>query len=273
MSTLAWYFPRSMEEATLLVREPGIVPHGGGTGLLRTGVDRLNGLIDLRYLPVFDLRHENGVIEIGAGLTFAEVVRQLLTVNPESVLVQSLSRAAATPLRNRITMGGSVAMAPVWSDLLGPLVALEADVVLSGKREGVFAVTEYVSDRQLRTGTLVKAVRVKDEPWESYYFRATATHFDYASFTITALARANAGILEDLRLVVVGAKQKFVRLLDLEARLTGQDIAAVDVSGICRETGVEFSAKTIGGPEYVKHVFSVELERAVKAIAGCTHSA
>lgn len=272
MNTLAWYYPRDMEEATLLLKEPGVVPHGGGTGLLRTGIDRLSGLIDLRYLPLFDFRTQDSIIEVGAGLTYAEVVRQMRAIAPDSILVQSLSCAAATPLRNRITIGGSVAMSPVWSDLLGPLVALEADVALAGAHEGIFPVTDYVADRQLRTGTLVRAVRVRNEPWKSYYFRATATHFDYASFNITVLIKTNDGAIEDLRLVVVGTKQKLNRLSDLETRLIGQQIATLDVSGIGQEAGVEFSAKTIGGPKYVAHLFGVELERALKTTICGNHS-
>ncbi len=37
MKSLAWYYPRDLDEAILLLQEPGVVPHGGGTGLLRTG--------------------------------------------------------------------------------------------------------------------------------------------------------------------------------------------------------------------------------------------
>jgi len=266
MKTLAWYYPRDLEEATLLLQEPGVVPHGGGTGLLRTGLGHLSGLVDLRYLPVFDFKVQDGVIEMGAGLTFAEVVRRMSALEPDSVLVKSLGRAAATPLRNRITIGGSVAMAPPWSDLLGPLVALEAEVVLAGGREETCPVADYVADRERRTGTLVTAVRVRREPWQSVYVRATATHFDYAAFTITLLAKTNDGVVEDIRLVVVGAKNKVNRLRELEASLIGQPAGALRAPALGADLGLEFPAKTIGGPEYVAHLFHVELERALAAL-------
>lgn len=266
MKTLAWYYPRDLEEAILLLQEPGVVPHGGGTGLLRTGLGHVSGLIDLRYLPVYHFKAQDGVIEIGAGLTFAEAVRRMSALDPDSVLVKSLSRAAATPLRNRITIGGSVAMAPPWSDLLGPLVALEAEVILAGGREQTCPLAEYVADRERRTGALVTAVRVKREPWRSVYFRATATHFDYAAFTITVLAKTNDGLIEDIRLVVVGAKTKVNRLRELEASLIGRPVGGLHVSDLGADLGLEFPAKTIGGPEYVAHLFRVELERALAAL-------
>lgn len=266
MKSLAWYYPRDLEEATLLLQEPGVVPHGGGTGLLRTGLGHVSGLLDLRYLPVHHFSAQDGLIEIGAGLTFAEVVRRMSALDPDSVLVKSLSRAAATPLRNRITVGGSVAMAPPWSDLLGPLVALEAEVVLAGGREETCSVADYVEDRERRAGTLVTAVRVKREPWQSVYSRATATYFDYAAFTITVLAKTNDGLVEDIRLAVVGAKNKVSRLRELEASLIGQPVGAPQVPALGADLGLEFPAKTIGGPKYVAHLFRVELERALAAL-------
>ena len=223
MKELTWYYPTRLEEATDLLRDPGIVPHGGGTGLLRAGLGRFTGLVDLRRLPVHDFRAGDGYVEIGAGLTFADAAARMAQVDPDSVLVKALSRAAATPLRDRITVGGSVAMAPPWSDLLGPLLALDAEVLLAGAESGVFPVSRYLDDRSLRKGTLVTGVRLAAGPWRSRYVRATATHFDYASFTLTVMAKVGpSGAVDDLRLAVVGAKQSAQRLTDLERKVKGR---------------------------------------------------
>jgi len=267
MKNLTWYYPTTLKEATALLAEPGIVPHGGGTGILRTGTDHLSGLIDLRYLPLFAFKQEDDTVEIGAGLTFSDVLRHEKMTDPDSILVQSLSRAAATPLRNRITVGGSIAMAPVWSDLLGPLIALEAKLVLAGAHEGVIPVESYLQDRALQTGTLITGVRHKAGNWRAQYFRASATRFDYASFTITALAQVDERqIIEALRLVVVGNTQKYVRLAELEAHLTGHKVSDIDFARLGTGSDVAFSAKTIGSADYVRHCFQVELERTLEAV-------
>ena len=264
MKELTWYYPTRLEEAADLLRDPGVVPHGGGTGLLRTGLGRFTGLIDLRRLPVHDFRAENGRVEIGAGLTFADVIARMAQVDPDSVLVKALSRAAATPLRDRITIGGSVAMAPPWSDLVGPLLALDAQVSLAGAQPGPCPLSQYVADRSLHRGTLVTGIHFAAGPWRSHYVRATATHFDYASFTLTVLAKVGpSGVIEDLRLAVVGAKQSALRLSDLERKLTGQNVDALDLAGLAARGGVEFPAKAIGSAEYVRGLFRVELERAL----------
>ena len=267
MNNLTWHYPENLDEVAHLLKEPGLVPHGGGTGILRTGTNYLNGLIDLRCLPLFYCEADLDTIEIGAGLTYHEVIQWMKGVDPDSILVKSLSRAAATPLRNRITIGGSIAMAPVWSDLLGPLVALEAEVMLTGAQEGAFPVTDYVGSRELRAGSLVRGIRIRPDRWQSHYVRAAATQFDYAGFTITLLWKLDdRRVIDDLRLVVVGNKRKYERLSELEGRLVGQGADDLDLSTVGAETGLEFSTKTIGGPDYVRHLFDVELQRAIETV-------
>jgi len=267
MKNLTWYYPTTLDEANGLLAEPGVVPHGGGTGLLRAGMDHVTGLIDLHRLPLFDLKRTEDTVEIGAGMSYADVIRHSKVADPDSILVQALGKAAASPLRNRITVGGSIAMAPVWSDLLGPLVALEADVLLSGAHEGPVPVETYVQSRDLQKGTLVNRVRFQAGDWRAQYFRATATRFDYASFTITVLARLDKQrVIEAVRVVVVGSKQKYARLAELEAHLTGCEAGEVDLAQLAAHTAVDFSAKTIGSADYVRQCFQVELERTLEAV-------
>lgn len=267
MRELKWYYPRKLEEVVELLREPGVVPHGGGTGILRTGTAKLKGLIDLRGLPLHDFRASKESVEIGAARTFAEVVEDMGRLDPGSVLVQALSQAASTPLRNRITVGGSVALAPIWSDLLGPLVALGAEVSLIGAHEGYYPVADFVRDRVLHKGTLITGVRFGADRWRAHYFRAARTTFDYASFNLTVLLKKGAGgLIEDCRLVVVGNKRQFKRLEEQEKDLIGYKVGEVDFAALATRVKVDFTPKALGSPEYIRHLFGVELERGLVAV-------
>jgi len=271
MNELVWHFPTDLMAAVELLQEPGAAPHAGGAGLLRTGTGNLTGLIDLRKLPLHHLTVNAGRVEMGAMLTFADVVERMRPLDPGSILIKSLGRAASTPLRNRITVGGSVAMAPLWSDLMGPLLALDAEVVLLGKDEVTCPFAQILDDRAIRKGKLVKAVRFDIGAWQSYYFRAAATHFDYAAFTITALVKKNSRQeIEDARVVVTGNKQRYKRLAELERAMIGRKAGdGYDWAQMAAGVDVEFSQKTMGSPEYVRHVFDVELERTLaQAIRG-----
>ena len=56
------------------------------------------------------------------------------------MLAASLSQAASTPLRNRITLGGSLKDFPLWSNLYAPLIAIDAKVEIKGNKSGIYSV-------------------------------------------------------------------------------------------------------------------------------------
>ena len=99
-------------------------------------MDRFRGLVDVGKLGLDYVRIQAGTVRLGAGTTYAGAVRGLAAFDTCHPLVQALGSAATTPLRNRITVGGSVASFPYWSDLMGPLLALEAEVELTGGGRG-----------------------------------------------------------------------------------------------------------------------------------------
>jgi CO/xanthine dehydrogenase FAD-binding subunit len=281
MNELVWHFPTDLAEAVSLLQEPGAAPHAGGTGLLRSGVSNLAHLIDLHHLPlryftvngaIVNSTTVNGSIvngptlEMGAMLTFAACVEQMRPIDPGSILIQSLGCAASTPLRNRITIGGSVVMAPSWSSLTGPLLALDAEVVLWGDGDIVCPFVQFLEDRTIRKGKLVKAVRFPQGEWQASYFRAAVTRFDYAAFTLTTLVKKSARqAIEDARFVVTGNKGRYQRLVEVEQALIGREPGDLEEpSKVAANVQMEFAQKTIGGPEYVRHLFGVELERAVE---------
>jgi CO/xanthine dehydrogenase FAD-binding subunit len=273
MRETEWFFPESLDEVPPLLAKRGVIPHGGGTGILRMKALRdgsrgsggpeaggVKGLIDLGRLPLRQFERLGGRVEIGSTLTFAEVAERF---ERDHILARALGGCASTPLRNRITVGGSVALFPVWSDLMGPLIALEADVGLIGAERGTFPLSRYVSEPALRRGTLVTGVSFRDQAWSSRYYRDTRTRFDYSAFTITVLLKKGAGKILDARIVVVGCKGKFRRLHELEEQVKG---APAGGAGALSYPPLSFTGKKFMRPEYVGHCARVELERGLEAL-------
>ncbi len=267
MEEFRWYYPNSIEEAVGLLELQGVVPHGGGTGIIRGKLDRYKGLISLEGLGLDYIKEVDGVVEIGATATYHDVIEFCSALYGECILAKSLSRAASTPLRNRITIGGSVAYFPIWSDLMGPLIALDATVSLVGKNEGEYPVKEFARNRSLKSHSLIKSVKFKRFNGFTYYHRAARTHFDYGSFNITMLASFDNGVFSDVRLVLVGSKAKFQRLTEIENGLIGRSPSDIDVSELIGRIydSVEFHNTRIGSAEYTRSVALVEIERAVHA--------
>jgi len=266
MNGLQWFFPEKLDVVPELLKRDGIVPHAGGTFLIKTGMKKVKGLIDLANLPLDIFHDSNGFIEIGSTSTFSGIVEKMSSNNADSILVKSLGQAASTPLRNRITIGGSIASFPIWSDAMGPLIALDAEVSLIGAVEGFFSIVRYVTERELRKETLIKSVRFKSEKWDSYYFRATRTQFDYPAFNITVLCKRLDNVIKDIRIVIVGNRKKFVRITGLEEKLMNVKTDDADIPVIVRDIDIEFAAKKLGSADYIKQLAGIELERGINRI-------
>jgi len=265
MRDIVWYYPESLEETRKLLSREGTIPHGGGTGILRMSMRRVRGLIELSGLGLDYYRDRGKEIHIGATCTLSEVVRH---ANHESILYKALSRSASTPLRNRITAGGSVSLFPMWSDIAGPFIGLGAEVSLVGSREGRFSVEDYFTLPDLRKKTLITEVILQKEEWESCYYRETRTGFDYPAFTITVLLRRNKEVIDDMRIVLVGCWGKFRRFIDIEQQVRGLKVSAVDAHGLGRGVRVDFNSKKFMSGEYLKHIAGVQIGRTIAQVLG-----
>jgi len=286
MKEIEWYFPQRLDELPALLMKRGVIPHGGGTGILMTRMRSTAGLIDLGSLPLHFFRRKNGRVEIGATLTFAELAKQF---TPDHIVSRALRRSASTPLRNRITVGGSIAFFPSWSDLMGPLIALDTEVTLiggehdshngdqksnpvrvrKGRWGGVPSLTvplvQYLRESNMRKQTLITSISFTEEQWDSYYYRHTYTHFDYPAFTLTVLLNKGAGRIHDLRCVVVGCRGKYERLTQVEEALRGSQLKDVSSLELPR---LLFTGKKRTSPEYLAHCARVELGRGIDQLLG-----
>lgn len=263
---ISWHYPKTIAQAAKLLSADGMAAHAGGTSLaLRRESNPPRGYVDLALLPLDYIKIESGDVEIGALRSFADTAADLMEKDPDSILAKALL-SLPPALRNRITIGGSVVFLPPWSDILGPLVALEAEVILAGKNSGTYPVTQFAKEMILREKSIVKCIRYKNAGWKTVYTRAARTCFDYSAFNISFLAIVKSGKVEESRVVVSGCKDKFARLLTVEHELNGKKIEDVNAGSIAMKADAVFLPKKIGSPEYQKRLFLVELERGIEKL-------
>lgn len=264
MADVQWFFPHTLAEVPPLLAQEGVIPHGGGTGILRGGMSQVRGLIDLGRLGLEGVRRDKSAVSIGAATSYAAVARAVASGDPRHVLARSLAAAATTPLRNRITVGGSIALFPYWSDLVGPLLALDAELQLMGSHEGWVPVSEYVRRRELRQGSLITEVRWREAGWSGEYRRWTRTKTDRPAFSLTVLAGKSAKAPVDLRVVLVGCSGRFRRLAEVEEAVANGSTAAAAAA----RAEIEIAGRMGASGEYLSHCARVELERALSALLG-----
>lgn len=259
-----WFFPKSKERAAELIMQAGFIAHGGSTGILmRKSVDAA-GIVDLANAGLDFFRSENGQIEIGAMTTFGEMKEIMRKLDPESILYKALNGSVPNGLINRITFGGSVAMFPMWSDIMGPLLAMDAKVEILGSNSGVYKIQDYVGNRNLHDGNLITKIIIPADRWTARYHRQRRTAFDYSAFSITFITKQKDGKFNDTRIVVIGCRGKHQRLVEFASYLDGK--APSEELDTAKIDKVEFADKAHGSGEYLSHLFQTELIRMYQDI-------
>jgi CO/xanthine dehydrogenase FAD-binding subunit len=124
--------PRTLDEAIAMkAAHPETVPIAGGTDVMvELNFDRRRprSLMDLSRLhDLATWRREDGFMFLGAGVTYARIVRELAAFRP---LAQASRTIGSPQIRNRATVGGNLGTASPAGDALPVLAAYEADVVL-----------------------------------------------------------------------------------------------------------------------------------------------
>ena len=264
-----WYFPTELKEVPPLLKKEGVVPHGGGTGLLRTGLSRLKGLVDLSELNLDTIEEKDGSIILGSSSTYSMICSALVQKDPGSILTRALSIAASTPLRNRITLGGSIASFPIWSDLMGPLIALGSQVTILEETEIKHPVEHLAANRELLGGSLITGIEYKKEWPLSWYHRHTRVAFDYPLFTLTILLKIETGMITDSRIVVTGTRNRFTRIYELETLLAGHSADSPDPAELVEKVPeLQFPERKTASAEQLNYLLRIWLQRGIREITG-----
>ncbi|MGE5353451.1 MAG: FAD binding domain-containing protein [Acidobacteriota bacterium] len=251
---LQWEFPRSAEKAARMVMRPGAILHAGGTRILKTCPASVKLLVDVGGLGLNYINFIDNSYYIGSAVTFSEIVKYSKQEGRLNLLGEALSSAASTPLRNRITLGGSLKDFPIWSSLYAPLIALKARVEVLRKKPEIFTVEEYVSSGIIKTRHLIKHVIIDEEAnLVSGVKRFSIIKFEYPLFTVAASLNVERGIIENARLVITGVRGRFKRFLKAEKMLIGKELREVPVESIVKQINPGFMKDYRFSAQYKDH--------------------
>jgi carbon-monoxide dehydrogenase medium subunit len=161
--------PTSLDDALELLDDyaPAARIIAGGTDVLvelQRGVKPTRTLIDVTALPGLKyVREEDGVIEIGALATHNDVLASSLCANHALPLAQACFEVGAPQIRTRATVVGNLITASPANDTITPLLALDAQLVVTSREgEHCQALSDFytgVRRTVLAPNELVRAIR------------------------------------------------------------------------------------------------------------------
>ncbi|HET7295836.1 MAG TPA: xanthine dehydrogenase family protein subunit M [Gemmatimonadales bacterium] len=190
--------PGSLDEALALLAQHGgdAKPLAGGQSLIPAMNFRLARpavLVDLnRISPLAYVRPESGGVAIGAMTRQRAVERSEVVAGAAPLLAEAMPSIAHPQIRNRGTVGGSIAHADPSAELPAVMVALEGRFrVRSAGRERTIAATEFFKgmlDTALDPGELLVEIAVPRLPPGSgtAFLEVARRHGDYALVGVAA---------------------------------------------------------------------------------------
>lgn len=262
----------------LLAREPSARVLAGGQTLLATLAFRLSEpalLVDItRISELRGIGVEGGVLRIGALTRHAELARDPLIARHAPLLRAAAPLIAHPAIRNRGTIGGSLAYADPAAELPACVVALDATLVLAsaaGERRvraeafftGLFATA-------LAPGEVIAAVEVPLPPADhrSTILEVARRSGDYAMAGVAAALRLDAaGRVAAPRLVFFGVGSGPVLAQAAGAALDGRrlDEAAIAAAEAALDQDLDPPGDLHGPPAFKRHLARVLTGRALRS--------
>jgi carbon-monoxide dehydrogenase medium subunit len=264
MKDFEFHRPATVAEAVaLLAARPDAKLLAGGQSLLPvlkldlaepTDVISLGAIRGLGEIVV-----ESGRVAIGARCTHDQVARSPEVQRAIPALALLAGQIGDAQVRNRGTLGGSVAHADPAADYPAALLALGATIVTDRRR---LAADDFFT-------SLFETALARDE-------LITAVHFPvpkraaYAKFAHRASRFAVVGVMiaetsSGVRVAVTGAGAKVFRVPAMEAAL-GKHLDADALTGITVPAS-ELNGDGEASAEFRSHLINVMARRAVKALA------
>lgn len=191
-------------------------------------------LVDINGVPgLAELEHSGAHLRIGALVRYAQALQHPLLPMCAPLLARALPHVAHAAIRNRGTLGGSVAFADPAAEMPACLLALGGAVEIAGlDGPRTVAADDFFHDlyeTALAQGEMLTALRIPAHtPERRVGFAEFARRAgDYALVGLAATARALDGRLTELRLVYFSVGATPVRARAAEAALEGAPLDAL----------------------------------------------
>jgi aerobic carbon-monoxide dehydrogenase medium subunit len=271
--------PESLDEVIKTLEEGGEDAKllAGGHSLLPLMKLRLAApslLVDLRRVPgIHGIQRENGTFRIGAMTPHAQLER-----SPELGIFSRAAGTIADPqVRNRGTIGGSLAHGDPASDLPAVLLISEGSVTVTGSGgTRTIAAGDLFKDylmTAIKPAEVLTEVRIPTmEGWGHGYQKFNRRSEDWAMVGVSAIVKQTGDICEDVRVGLTNMGPTALRATAVEQALKGQPLNA-DAIGKAAEQAAEGTdppADLNASSDYKRHLARVLCRRALAEAAGLT---
>ena len=237
-------------------------------------------LVDIsRIKDLSYIREEDGQILIGAMTTHYQLESSatLKTICP--LLPECAAHIGDVQVRNKGTIGGSVAHSDPAGDWPAAIIALGAELIVVGSvGERAIKADDFFVDMlttALGPGEILREIRIK-KPQGRFGQSYQKVHHPASGFAVVGVAATlnlgSNGSCESAGVGITGVASKAYRATGVEAALTGrpldEQVIATAASHAC--DGIDANSDLSASGEYRSHLAQVYVRRAIQAAASPT---
>lgn len=273
-----YHRPKTVNEALKLLRDvKGSRVLAGGHSLIPAMKLRLaspSALIDISRISELNyIRSTKEGLEIGALTTHAAIAASQVVRNLCPVLADTAAHIGDLQVRNRGTIGGSLAHADPAADYPTVMVLLGAKFTAADGKQRQINAEDFFTDlftTSLKAGELLTSVSVPATgAAKAVYLKHRHPASSFAVVGVGALVGVKSGKCSDVRIAVGGATVTPVRAKAAEAALKGQ--APTDENIAAAAEAVAESLKhpfgdSYASAEYRVHLATVMAKRALMQV-------
>ena len=198
-------------------------------------------LIDIARIPgLSGIREKGGKIEIGAGTVHHDVATSALLHQHCPVVSDAAAEIGDPQVRNRGTLGGSLAHADPSADYPAVMLAVDADIHVKGpKGWRVAKAHDFFKDLftvDLAPDEIIVGVQFAPVRAAAYAkLHQRASHF--AIVGVAAALDVSQGVIRSVRIGLTGAGSHATRLTNVEEALAGQALSKNAIGAASRVAG------------------------------------
>ena len=266
--------PTTVDEALQALASGGddVKVLGGGQSLLPILRMRLNApdvLVDLsRIESLRGIRDDGDALVIGAMTPYSDIAESVLVHEHAALLAKAVAEVADPQIRHRGTIGGALVHADPAGDVGAPVLALEADLVISGPGgERTVPASEFFHDlfeTSVGEGELLTSVRIpKHTGWGARYEKFVRVSHQWSIVAVAATVKAEGGVIREARIGLTNMGNTPLRARGVEQALVGR--SAADLGDACDSVadGTNPPSDLNGAADYRRHLARVLTRRAV----------
>ncbi len=283
-----YHVPKSLAEASRLVAQ------FGGDGKVLAGGHSLVPMMKLRLAApkhVIDIgriaelryiREDGGKLQIGALATHYEIESSALLKAKCPLLPETAREIGDAQVRNKGTIGGSLAHADPAADWPAAVLALDAEIkAVSARGERWIPAREFFVEMlttALHADELLTAVRVPALPERAgdAYLKLHQPASGFAVVGVAVrLALNEKSVVAEVGVGVTGVAAKAYRATAVEEALRGKSSKRIEEAAAHAADGVEANSDLFASAEYRAHLAGVytrrTLERALERASASRH--